>query len=465
MEKSLIIILTFSFLISACGKKNDSGSKSQGIIEKSSTSNRIIDPNDFDGDMIENSQDTQPYIAQIPKAEDVLQFKSKDQILHLQQRTDLKVIKDILLKDFYGGDIKHTPQLYHSLKMKSLVDQPNLQLIANKKQGFSSVEFTLSNDESSLFNYKLIDSNLELTHIPAQFYQKSPLLISINNYELLQGGKLTSYKELLKNIMKSSYRLTIIHDGKVKTFLISSELSIEEGLEKVGLSQVIYDYNTALKYKSIYKSELIPNQASLWKLLNVKDQSLTQYISPGKQISIVKFTKVELSKNLTVKKDFRLSRKKLQFEIPLNSILGFKFNFKVWRLELKERKVLKKFCLKMRKIKRCTYYEHSVHQSRFEIKPQDFDLHFKIFLDNIEIPFQELKNYKISKYDLKKIVFQMINSPQRKLKSGFTAGKNIKNGEKVNIKYKKTLKIVHKVVKDDPILEMYLNGTKLEFKR
>jgi hypothetical protein len=463
MEKSLIIILTFSFLISACGKKNDSGSKSQGIIEKSSTSNRIIDPNDFDGDMIENSQDTQPYIAQIPKAEDVLQFKSKDQIVHLHQRTNLKVIKNILIKDFHVGDIKHTPQLYHSFKMKKLVGQTNLQLIANKKQGFSSVEFTLSNDKSSLFNYKLIDSNLELPHIPSQFYDKSPLLISINNYELLQGGKLTSYKELLKNIMKSSYRLTIIHDGKVKTFLISSELSIEDGLEKVGLSQVIYDYNTALKYKSIYESELIPNQASLWKLLNVKDQGLTQYISPGKQISIVKFTKEQLSKKVHFERKFSLSMDKLKSTYPIKGAVKFDFNIFVTRYELKQ-KSIKNNC--MNGWEPCDYYKNTVHKINKRLTPKEISSTVQFFVNNQRLTYDQFKNYKFKNSAEHSISFKIIKKPITSLKVGYTAGKHCRNGKKIlSFQEDRKLWLNHKLKKNPPTFQIVINGTKLEFKR
>ena len=463
MEKSLIIILTFSFLISACGKKNDSGKKSRGIVEKLDSPKGKADNNDFDGDMIENSQDTQPYIAQIPKAEDVLQFKSKDQILHLQQRTDLKVIKDILLKDFYGGDIKHTPQLYHSLKMKKLVDQPNLQLIANKKLGFSSVDFTLSNDESSLFNYKLIDSNLELTHIPAQFYEKSPLLISINNYQLLQGGNLTSYKELLKSIMKSSYRLTIIQDGKVKTFLISSELSIEEGLEKVGLSQVIYDYNTALKYKSIYKSELIPNQASLWKLLNVKDQGLTQYISPGKQISIVKFTKEQLSKKIHFERKFSLSMDKLKGTYPIKGAVKFDLNIFVTRYELKQ-KYIKNNC--MNGWEPCEYYKNTVHKTNKRLPPNEISSTVQFFVNNQRLTYDQFKNYKFKNSAEHLISLKIIKKPITSLKVGYTAGKHCRNGKKIlSFQENRNLWLNHKLKKNPPTFQIVIKGTKLEFKR
>jgi hypothetical protein len=461
MEKSSIIILIASLLLASCGKKNDSGTKSLGIKTPLTAPLTTIDENDFDGDFIENSKDLTPYTAQLPSIEEILIFKRDEQIIRLKSHTNKRVLRNLLTKGFHFKSIEFTPKLDVKLLI-SPYHTEDLNLEAQRLPGFIDTSFTVSNDKSILTHQNLEEKSIELNTIPKEILKSSSIYASINDSTFKQGEQLTSYKKLLSNISKHSYQLTLIRDEKVENFFISSELNLKEALTEIGKSDVVRKFEDAYKYNSIFNNKIIPNNANLWKILNTKDQKLTQKVSAGKHITIVKYTKTELSRKRALDETIRLNANNQLHKVTLQGAVKVILNLKITRFEKLNESILKNKCIN--NLKECTYYEHRIFERKTLIKPKDYYKFLQFFVDDKLVSFSEIKNNNFDKSTTHTLSIKMLKEPTRNLKKGFTPGKKCRNGDKVQIDRKKThIKIRHTIEKNDPSLTIHIIGSSFHF--
>ena len=301
--KILLSTLLLPSLLLSCGKKNDQDSE----IVSATDSIVTLPQDDCDGDMIVNAKDPEPFVARLPKYEELIQFESEEKAFSPKE----KFFVDEFVKDLKESGLEKTLKSskgYHGYELPQ-----NIQRIKSLHH-ISKFNIDLKTNDYNLQSFKDV-TDITIPEYPQNIIGNKRIKLKINNYTFTHQDKKLSLNKLENHILNRSYKVTII-DQDVEHYYISSLLSLKDGLKKLGLDHFIDQAFVTKELLAKTHIDLIENNERLFFFRNISLAATENKLAPRTHITIL-----VVNKNMLTVKNHKTESKKIQFENPEQKII------------------------------------------------------------------------------------------------------------------------------------------------
>ncbi len=414
--KILLSILLLPSIFIGCGEKklqdSQTASATMGI--------NTLPSDDSDGDLIPNSEDTHPFIATLPKYEELVEIYDHERV-HKQ--------KEVFLKDNFKIDVKRSG-IYTVLESENNYLgylKPNGSSIKIKAiKNVSTFDLELSSKYENLAAYNDLD-HFDIPDFSEIIMDNMPIYYKLSDYHFSYQGKDISKTELEKSILNKSYKITIIEDN-IEHFYISSLLNLEDGLAKIDRRDLISKVKETRELLEKTHINLITNHKELYFVRNKELFNANEKIKAGSHITFIKTSKKDLGIEWSHEASYLLYQGNNAVSMSLDNLqdiksFKMKAHIETYDVNLFETPAYvthEPINLGSRSSGLSTQggviQERQVVTKKIEINETEFDEYFNFYLNDKQVNFSDVKHFSSNysyktdlrienKYDLKDLYF------------------------------------------------------------
>lgn len=279
MQKLKIVFLIISLVqLSSCGKKSDEDQNNANLSTEK-TPQEHYDPRnneDFDGDLIPNFLDPEPFIADSPLANIKFKMRSNqlpsgELIFDLNQIDRHQIIQNIGA-NFRDADLKYNLDLGLTAKQVQISANQQLEIQSSlvTTEDISMMHFEIRKNNQSIFTGELDESNQVESKINSNLMLGHPLKLKIIDFNFKRADQIISYQNFQASLKKHTYRVTIIPaDKELKTYQVAHKIGLHEGLKVAGYNEL--EISELLSRNSgLYLNDLqhLQDEEGSWIVLN-----------------------------------------------------------------------------------------------------------------------------------------------------------------------------------------------------
>lgn len=351
MEKLLITLLTLNLM--GCGKQDELNKAKKPPFHKKTSTKIINDISDYDGDLIPNSNDQSPYLANLPQPKELISIFYNDEKVPIKMMIDNdRHMNDLIRTYKYGKNIHYEiPQHDFYIEVSNKASQHTIHFKNKHKLYQTHIRYY----------DKLKEKYLSLKELDIKEIHKQ--LLNEGNRIYFKFDKIISRdlnKDILTSLFQKSYPIYLQDSQSTELHYISNEKTIDEALLILRKSSLGFELSEDKKISSKSEWDMLTNQDFFWIAINTHFQTMKR--NKKHPIIFKKIQKADARSKRKSHKSFHFHIKKRVAKITLKPGIYY------LTLSSQIREILRKE-LKQPQIIRCHFTEIST-AFKFDIKKE-----------------------------------------------------------------------------------------------